>query len=105
MTHDLTQHVARSLAIGLLVAASLAIVACGKAETVSATILNTEKVERSIEHSISVQRGKTATVSCPSGVHQKQGLAFSCTALVKNASTQFDVTQRDGGGHVSYLAR
>jgi hypothetical protein len=86
------------------VAASLTVVACGKTETKTATILNTEKVERAIEHSVSVQRGKTATVSCPSGVLQKKGLVFSCTALVKKDSTQFVVTQQDGAGQVRYVA-
>jgi hypothetical protein len=93
------------MAAGLIVVASLTVVACGKAETTAATILNTEKVERAIEHSVAVQRSKTATVSCPSGVHQKKGLVFSCTALVKNASTQFVVTQQDGAGRVRYVAR
>jgi hypothetical protein len=95
----------RTVAAGLIVAASLTVVACGKTETKTATILNTEKVERAIEHSVSVQRGKAATVSCPSGVLQKKGLVFSCTALVKKASTQFVVTQQDGAGRVRYVAR
>jgi hypothetical protein len=95
----------RTVVASLIVAASLMVVACGKTDTKSATILNTEKVERAIEHSVDVQRGKTATVSCPSGVHQKKGLVFSCTALVKKASTQFVVTQQDGAGRVRYVAR
>ena len=95
----------RTVAVGLIVAASLTVVACGNTETKTATILNTEKVERAIEHSVSVQRGKTATVSCPSGVLQKKGLVFSCTALVKKASSQFVVTQQDGAGRVRYVAR
>ena len=95
----------RAVAVGGLIAASLFVVACGKQETKTATILNTEKVERAIERSVLVQRGKTASVSCPSGVHQKKGLVFSCTALVKKASTQFVVTQQDGAGRVRYVAR
>jgi len=88
---------------GVLVAASLAVTACGSSE--SPTILNTEKVERAIEHSSLAQRGKHAQVSCPSGVHQKKGLMFSCTAVVKRDSTRFVVTQLDGAGHVRYEAR
>ena len=98
-------HLGRAAAAGLLVAASLTFAACGKTETKIATILNTEKVERAIERSVKAQRGKTATVSCPSGVHQKQGLVFSCTALVKKVSTRFVVTQQDGAGRVLYVAR
>ena len=99
------RRLGRTAAAGLLVAASLTVVACGKSETTTATILNTEKVERAIERSVDVQRGKTATVSCPSGVLQKKGLVFSCTALVKKDSTRFVVTQQDGAGQVRYVAR
>ena len=91
------------LLAGALVAASLALTACGSSE--SPTILNTEKVERAIERSSLAQRGTHAQVSCPSGVHQKKGLAFSCTAVVKRDSTRFVVTELDGSGHVRYEAR
>ena len=104
MARDLTQRAGRGLAAALLLASSPAVVACGKTET-AVTILNTEKVERAIENSITAQRGKTARVSCPSGVHQKKGLVFSCTATVKRTSTQFVVTQQDGAGNVRYVAR
>jgi len=99
------RRLGRSVAAGLIVAASLTVVACGKDEAKSVTILNTEKVERAIENSVSAQRGKNARVSCPSGVHQKKDLVFSCTATVKRVNTQFVVTQQDGAGRVSYVAR
>ena len=100
------RRLGRTAAAGLVIAASLTVAACGdKAETKAATILNTEKVERAIERSVAAQRGKTARVSCPSGVHQKKGLVFSCTALVKKVSTRFVVTQQDGAGQVRYVAR
>jgi hypothetical protein len=92
-----------SLVAGVLVAASLAVTACGSSG--SPTILNTEKVERAIEHSSLAQRGKQAQVSCPSGVHQKKGLVFSCTAVVDRSSTRFAVTELDGSGQVHYEAR
>jgi hypothetical protein len=92
-----------SLAAGVLVAASLAVSACGSAG--SPTILDTEKVERAIEQSSLAQRGKHARVSCPSGVHQKKGLVFSCTAVVAGGSTRFVVTEMDGSGNVHYEAR
>ena len=93
----------RSLVAGLVVAAGLAVTACGSSE--SPTILNTEKLERAIEQSSLAQRGKRAQVSCPPGVHQKKGLAFSCTAVVKRDSTRFVVSQLDASGRVHYEAR
>jgi hypothetical protein len=85
------------------VAACLAVTACGSAE--SPTILNTEKIERAIEHSSWAQRGRRAHVSCPSGVHQQKGLVFFCTATVGSTSTGFVVTELDGAGRVHYQAR
>ena len=93
----------RSLAAGVLVGASLAVTACGSPG--SPTILDTEKVERAIERSSLAQRGAHAQVSCPSGVHQRKGLVFSCTAVVKRETTRFVVTELDGSGHVHYEAR
>jgi hypothetical protein len=87
-----------------LVAMTFAVAACGKDDS-GPTILNTEKVERAIERSIADQRGANARVSCPSGVHQKKGLQFACTAVVKHKSTRFVVDQRDGAGNVHYEAR
>jgi hypothetical protein len=86
---------------GLLVA-GLAITACGSSG--APTILNTEKVERAIEQSSLAQRGIPTKVSCPSGVRQKKGLVFSCTAVVKGESTRFVVRELDGSGHVHYKA-
>ena len=88
----------------VVVVACLGLTACGKSDE-PPTILDTEKVERAIEQSISVQRGKNARVSCPSGVHQKKGLEFACTAVVKRVGTRFVVTQRDDAGQVHYEAR
>jgi hypothetical protein len=86
-----------------LVMVSIAVAGCGSSE--SPTILNTEKVERAIESSSLVQRGIRAAVSCPSGVHQRKGLVFSCTAVVQRDHTTFVVKQVDGSGHVHYEAR
>jgi len=38
-------------------------------------------------------------------VHQKKGLEFACTAVVKRVATRFVVTQRDDAGQVHYEAR
>ena len=85
------------------VAAGLAASACGTVE--SPPVLNTEKVERAIERSSLAQRGVHAQASCPSGVHQRKGLTFSCVAVGKGAGTRFVVTQLDGSGQVQYEAR
>jgi hypothetical protein len=86
----------------IVVAASLAVTACGSSG--SPTMLNTEKVERAIEHSSLAQRGQRVRVTCPSGVHQRKGLVFSCTALARRVSTAFTVTELDAAGHVHYEA-
>jgi len=93
----------RSVVAGCLVATSLAVTACGSDDKV--TVLNTEKVERAIEHSTLVQRDKKVVVSCPSGVHQKKGLVFACTAVGKKGRTNFVVRQLNGAGQVHYQAQ
>jgi hypothetical protein len=97
-----SRRLSGSLVAGILVAASLAVSACGSSG--SPTILNTEKIERAIEHSGLAQRGKHVRVSCPSGTHQKNGLVFSCTAIDAHGITRFVVTELDGSGHVHYEA-
>lgn len=85
-----------------MVVAGLVFTACGSAES-SATI-DAGKVERAIERSSLAQRGVRPNVSCPAGVAQEKGLAFSCTAVVEGVSTRFVVTQQDDAGHVRYEA-
>jgi hypothetical protein len=92
-----------AISAGLLVAASLGVAACGASETAT-TILNTETVERAIEQSSLGQRKRKVDVSCPSGVHQKKGLVFSCMAKGSRGSTRFVVTELDDAGHVRYRA-
>jgi len=99
-----TRRLGRSLVVGVLLASSVAVGACGSKDAKAPTILNTEKVERAIEASSSAQRGTRPRVSCPSGVHQKKGLVFTCTAKVGRRTTQFTVTQLDDAGHVHYAA-
>ena len=94
----------QSLLIGITVVAGLAVAGCGPSDTPT-TILNTEKVERAIERSSLVQRKQTVHVSCPSGVHQKMGLVFSCVASSPRGETRFVVTQIDASGRVRYVAR
>ena len=97
--------IARRMTVaGILVAASLAAAGCGGSPG-APTILNTEKVERAIEQSSLAQRGQHARVTCPSGVHQKKSLVFTCTATVAGTDTRFTVTELDGSGHVRYEAR
>lgn len=94
---------ARLLAAGSLAAASVAASACGSSEP--PTILDTEKVERAIERSTLAQRKLRVHVTCPSGVHQKKGLVFDCTAIgPRDSRTRFVVTQEDDAGQVRYEA-
>jgi uncharacterized protein DUF4333 len=90
------------IAIALLVAIGVVIGRHGSSN--DATILNTEKIERSIEESGLNQRGERSQVSCPSGVHQEEGRSFDCTAVVGATSTRFVVTQLDDSGQVHYEA-
>ena len=66
-------------------------------------ILNTERVERSIEASILAQRHLTATVSCPVNIVQKAGVVFDCQATVGSRQFPVVVTESDGNGHVTYV--
>lgn len=86
--------------------AVIALSACGGAEKPAAApaVLDTEKVERAIERSSLAQRGLEPRVSCPSGVLQRKGAMFACTAVVGRRSTRFAVRQMDGAGTVRYEA-
>ena len=92
----------RFLASAVAVAA-LFFTGCGSSD--SPTVLNTEKVERAIEYTSLAQRGAQAQVTCPSGVHQRKGLVFACTAVVRGRATRFVITQLDSSGRVHYEAR
>ena len=94
----------RSAALSVVVAATLTVTACGSDEAPPVVTLDTEKVERAIEQSTLDQRGTLAQVSCPSGVPQREGWEFSCTALAGRSSTKFVVTELDGSGNVHYEA-
>ena len=102
--HDAsTRRLRRSLVAGGLVAASLVVTACGKSPE-PLTILDTEKIERAIERASLTQRNERVHVSCPSGVHQKKGLVFSCTAVGRKIRTTITVTTLDGAGNVRFKA-
>lgn len=92
-----------SVVAASLAAASLTAGACGgSAQTV--TILDTEKIERAIERASLAQRAKRVSVSCPSGVHQKKGLVFTCTAVGRNIRSTVTVTTLDAAGNVRFKA-
>lgn len=105
----------RSLALAALIAAVSALTGCGSsgspapvrpAGSAAITILDTEKIERAIESSSLAQRGMRVRVSCPAGVHQKKGMEFFCTAVMRSGgSTKFVVTELDGSGRVHYEAQ
>ena len=66
-------------------------------------ILNTERVERSIEASILAQRHLASMVSCPVNIVQKAGVVFNCQATVRGRQFTVVVTETDGNGHVTYV--
>ena len=69
----------------------------------SPVILNTERVERAIENSISAQRHLVSTVSCPVNIVQKTGAVFTCQATVRGRVFPVVVTETDSVGHVTYV--
>ena len=71
--------------------------------TSSPVILNTVKVERSIEASILSQRHLASTVSCPVNIVQKAGVVFDCVATVAKRQFPVVVTESDSNGHVVYV--
>jgi hypothetical protein len=92
----------RGIGVGAVVLVSLAATACGSGAPI---ILNTEKVERAIEAQTLAQRHKRVNVSCPSGVVQRTGLVFACTAVFRGGQAQFTVTELDAVGHVRFVAK
>jgi hypothetical protein len=86
------------LSVALLAAAGLA--GCGSEKP---KILDTERIERAIEKRIyDTRRRLRSDVSCPSGVEQKKGKVFRCTAVYAGGRTTFVVTQDDDKGSVHY---
>jgi hypothetical protein len=65
--------------------------------------LDTAGVERAIHRSILARRRLVSTVTCPTEVLQRAGLAFRCTAVVGGRRYPFAVTEVDGAGHVRYV--
>jgi len=113
--HDLTQTASRrhpvpplrrhlwASVLALVAASSLLLAACGSSDSI--TTLDSGRIERAIAQSSLAQRGQHARVSCPSAIPQKEGLTFSCTAVVGLVSTRFTVIEQDDSGHVRYEAR
>jgi hypothetical protein len=85
-----------SVAFGLV-----ALSGCGSDDP-ERVILDTERVERSIEQSVKEQRNLEADVSCPVNIEQKKGNDFTCVAKVRGKEFEFRVTQTDSEGHVTY---
>lgn len=69
----------------------------------SPVILNTERIERSIEASILAQRHLVSAVSCPVNIVQRSGVVFDCQATVRGRQFSVVVTETDGNGHVTYV--
>jgi hypothetical protein len=69
-------------------------------------VLDIKRVELAIEQSIMTKRHTRATVHCPAGILQEQGLTFTCVARTydhrRALTTIFTVFQRDSRGNVYY---
>jgi len=90
-------------AAGAGVMAAVAVLAGWWNGTSTPVILDTVKVERSIEASIRSQRRLQSRVSCPVNIVQKAGVVFDCVATVGRRRFTVVVTQTDGDGHVVYV--
>ena len=88
---------------GAAVLALVAIIAGWWNGTSTRVILNTERVERSIEASILSQRHLVSMVSCPVNIVQRAGVVFDCEAIVRGRQFPVAVTEADGKGHVVYV--
>lgn len=64
--------------------------------------LDSGAVERAIAQSILTQRHAYATVSCPDGVPQRNGGAFSCVAHLDVGQYRLQVHETDDEGHVQW---
>jgi hypothetical protein len=99
-----------SIAVIATLSAAVLLSACGSSGSSESTaqgslpkrILNTQRVERSIEQSVFSQRHLHAKVSCPKVVPQEKGQNFTCTATVGKTKTSFPVTQKNDSGYVTY---
>jgi Domain of unknown function (DUF4333) len=88
---------------GAAVLALVAVLAGWWNGTSTPVILNTDRVERSIEASILSQRHLASMVSCPVNIVQKAGVVFDCQATVRGRQFPVMVTETDGRGHVTYV--
>jgi hypothetical protein len=91
----------RALALIAVLLGMPVLSACGSSD--KSKILDTERVERAIQDSILEKRNLKSDVSCPSGVEQKKGVTFRCTATYKGGQTPFAVTVDTDAGAVHYV--
>jgi hypothetical protein len=68
------------------------------------TILNTHRIELSIQRSILIERHIHAKVFCPRVVPQQAGRDFACIATTGKIRTPFAVVQQNNSGYVTYRA-
>lgn len=99
---------ARVLALSLAFiagAGALALVAlvAGLWSQSAPVILNTLRVESSIEASIRAQRHLSSSVSCPVNIVQQSGVVFNCVATVHHHQFRVVVTETNDDGHVVYV--
>jgi len=90
---------ARLRAAGTISLPLVAVLAgCGSS---SAVKLDNAALERSIAESILTQRHVYTLVSCPAEP-QREGITFTCKAMLTVGTYPITVTETDGSGHVRY---
>jgi hypothetical protein len=117
-SHSLSARGAHARRGSIIVVAALVAVllsACGSSSSTSSTgstaagstpkaILNTHRIELSIQQSILVERHIHAKVFCPKVVPQQAGRDFACIATTGKTKTPFAVVQQNNSGYVTYHA-
>jgi len=81
-----------------VLAGTLLLAACGS----STRTLNSLTVQHAIVTSIISQHGIAATVSCPQGVPQQAGVAFTCAAKLDAGTYYVKVAETNNAGQVRY---
>lgn len=69
------------------------------------TVLDSVKIERAIEASVTRQRHLRSVATCPPEVLQQAGIVFRCSVTVAGSGQvyPFRVRETDGAGDVQYL--
>ena len=99
---------AARLAVGSYAVHAVEIDSSGRVRYTGATalrVLDSQVIERAIEHDIRDRHGPAATVVCPAPVLEAAGLAFTCTERSSRGRSQFVVTEVNANGRVRFAGR